>query len=786
MRGSTVIAMGAFLLTLLIPPLAPADVVTDGSLGNGSSPVGPDFWINEAMGERPGGGPNLFHSFFEFSLGETQSATFGGPDAVENILGRVTGGSRSEIFGAIRTAPSLGEVDLYLMNPSGMVFGESASLDVQGSFHATTADYIGLGGGGERFYADPSQASLLSAAPPSAFGFLGGGAVDDGLAAITVEGATLQVQDGESLSLIAREVGSGGIEISGAHLQAAGGRIDLVSVSSAGEVQLGEPGSSEPPELSGFEALGALDIVSGASVEVSGDPPGSVWIRGGRLVVEESEVLAVNQGPGESGGRISIAASESVLVWQEALESSQEALIDAGTEAAGGGGEIDVTAPALTIERGKVSSSAATASAGAAGTIDLDVGTLVIWNDEEIPLNTDHLLVGVSAETRGSGPGGTIKVTAHSAELTGGAAGISASTTGPDAAGKAGTIEIEAGSVDIRDGGGIHASALGESTGDAGTVSIHADSVLVQGAGLFPDGSPHESLIWAGTGGVGDAGTVAIEAGSVDARDGGVITASANPGSTGDAGTVDITAASVDIRGGGYISADAQRATTGHAGTVSIHADSVLVQGAILFPDGSGWGSSFAAFTSGAGDAGTVDITAGSVDIRDGGLINANANTGSSGDAGTIEIEAGSVDIRGGGNISAGTSGAGDAGTVAIEAGSVDIRDGGQINASTEFGSSGDAGTIEVEATDSVFISHAGGDRLSLSDIIGGGAAPTGIYSATVQGGRQRLDHRQRARDHCHRGRHHRHHDRGWGRRRRCDTARGAHHHLQRRLRRQH
>ena len=115
------LAAGAFLLTSLIPLPAFADVVTDGSLGDGSSPAGPDFWITEAMGERPGDGPNLFHSFSEFGLTETQSATFDGPDAVENILSRVTGSSRSEIFGAIRTAPSLGAVDLYLMNPFGIV-----------------------------------------------------------------------------------------------------------------------------------------------------------------------------------------------------------------------------------------------------------------------------------------------------------------------------------------------------------------------------------------------------------------------------------------------------------------------------------------------------------------------------------------------------------------------------------------------------------------------------------------------------------------------------------------
>ena len=84
-------------------------------------------------------------------------------------------------------------------------------------------------------------------------------------------------------------------------------------------------------------------------------------------------------------------------------------------------------------------------------------------------------------------------------------------------------------------------------------------------------------------------------------------------------------------------------------------------------------------------------------------------------------------------------------------AGSVDIRDGGYIaTRAPTLGRGATPAPSEVEASDSVFISHAGGDRLSVSDIIGGGAAPTGIYSGTVQGRRQWLHHRQRAGDHRH------------------------------------
>ena len=57
------------------------------------------------------------------------------------------------------------------MNPAGWIFGSTARLNVGGSFHATTANYINLGADGV-VYADPAKASALTSAPPSAFGFL--------------------------------------------------------------------------------------------------------------------------------------------------------------------------------------------------------------------------------------------------------------------------------------------------------------------------------------------------------------------------------------------------------------------------------------------------------------------------------------------------------------------------------------------------------------------------------------------------------------------------------------
>ena len=151
-----------------------AEITLDGSLGAPGGPLGKvdnNYQITENLGELRGS--NLFYSFGQFNLDSGESATFAGPSQVDNILSRITGGNLSRIDGTIRSTYS--GASLYLINPSGILFGPNAALDVQGSFHATTADYIELGDG-VRFNAVPAAGEVpgLSSAPPEAFGFLGG------------------------------------------------------------------------------------------------------------------------------------------------------------------------------------------------------------------------------------------------------------------------------------------------------------------------------------------------------------------------------------------------------------------------------------------------------------------------------------------------------------------------------------------------------------------------------------------------------------------------------------
>ncbi|WP_454062270.1 two-partner secretion domain-containing protein [Candidatus Nitrospira salsa] len=85
-------------------------------------------------------GQNQFHSFSQFDLGTGQIASFNGPATIVNILSRVTGGVPSSIDGTLRS--SIEGTNMFFLNPAGVIFGAEAKLDLTGSFHVSTADFL--------------------------------------------------------------------------------------------------------------------------------------------------------------------------------------------------------------------------------------------------------------------------------------------------------------------------------------------------------------------------------------------------------------------------------------------------------------------------------------------------------------------------------------------------------------------------------------------------------------------------------------------------------------------
>src|SRR6188768_4255216 len=112
------------LLACLTPLVQAASPITGSGLNTQVSPAvalpSGQTQYNITGGTRPGGGTNLFHSFGDFNVPTNNIANFLNQSglATSNILGRVTGGNLSSIFGTIQTT-SFGNANLFLMNPAG-------------------------------------------------------------------------------------------------------------------------------------------------------------------------------------------------------------------------------------------------------------------------------------------------------------------------------------------------------------------------------------------------------------------------------------------------------------------------------------------------------------------------------------------------------------------------------------------------------------------------------------------------------------------------------------------
>ncbi|MEH2114404.1 two-partner secretion domain-containing protein [Nostoc sp.] len=140
---SNIAASVLVIASLVSPRLAQAQQIVPANDGTNTivTPNGNRLDITGGTTSRDGA--NLFHSFQQFGISPEQIANFQASPALQNILGRITGGNASVINGLIQVTG--GNPNLFLMNPAGFIFGGNASLNVPSAFTATTANGIGFG-----------------------------------------------------------------------------------------------------------------------------------------------------------------------------------------------------------------------------------------------------------------------------------------------------------------------------------------------------------------------------------------------------------------------------------------------------------------------------------------------------------------------------------------------------------------------------------------------------------------------------------------------------------------
>jgi filamentous hemagglutinin family protein len=477
-----------------MPLVAGAQRITvDGRFAPAQTLTGPNYAITASLGKQVGS--NLFHSFGQFGLATGESAAFSGPATISNVIGRVTGGNASSIDGRVQS--TIAGANLYLINPSGIVFGPNATVNVSGSFHASTADYLKMSDGA-KFQATNPDSGTLSGAPPAAFGFLTARP-----AAIAVNGSTLGPVPG-TLGLVA-----GPVSITSATLSAPAGTIHVTGAAGIGEVPV-DPRNTPALTAAGF---GPVDIKGGSKLNVS-DPSGlgsggSVFIRSGALTINASEINADNYRAGP-GGQIALRADGQIAL-------ANGASVHAGGVGVGRGGSVMATTEASNIDLDNSSINADTKGAGNAGDVSVRAAALNIFNNGVI-----------SSGTSGSGNGGTVSVTVAgqlsiAGKPDGSLTGI-ASDAGPSSTGNAGNVVVSAGTLKLVSNGEISSTTF--AFGNAGTVSVTVgDQLNIDGTSAnssFLTGIAAETEV----GSFGNAGSVQVNVGSLLIANSGTISAS--------------------------------------------------------------------------------------------------------------------------------------------------------------------------------------------------------------------------------------------------------------------
>ena len=647
-----------------------AQVTADPSVGTQVERI--DNTTLDITGGTTVGNTNLFHSFSNFSITSEELVNFQNAPSINNILVRVTGINPSDIQGTLQTQ---GNANFFLMNPNGIIFGQNAALNVNGSFIGTTANAIRFPGGGEFSMTSPvNPLNPLLSVNPSAFLF--NQIPSQPVKPIQVNEAFLFVPENQSLVLL-----GGDVNLQGAIVYAPDGRIELGGLAAGGTVGLNIDNNNF--RLSFPESVARADVsfTNLTTVSASGEGGGGIQIQGKRVTFDSSDI-AVNTVVSKSGGTLGVNASESV----ELLRGSR---LLTETTRSGTAGDLRIETGRLIVQDGsQISASTSLQSTGGGGTLFVNardsiqlIGTSPIIEGEkptpsglftvtqgagnagELKIETGQLIVQngarISASTskESTGAGGTVSVTADSIQLIGTSQmGSSGLFVGTEATGNAGNLNIVTGQLTVQDGAQVSANT--RSQGRGGTVSVTADSIQLIGTSQM--GS---SGLFVGTEATGDAGNLNIETGQLIVQDGAQVSASTSKGSTGAGGTLSINAR-----------------------------DSIQLIGT----NGENRSGLFVG-TEATGDAGNLEIETGQLTVQNGAQVSASTSKESTGRGGSIIVKTGELNVLNNADITVSSQGTKKAGDLEITARSIKLDDQGKLIGQAN---SGDGGNITLNLQD--------------------------------------------------------------------------------------
>ena len=658
------------------------------------------YTLSEVNGQASGG--NLFFSFSHFNIGNSDIAWFNlnKPD-LANVISRITGGSESVIDGQLKmtniasgNAPSF-----FFINPAGITFGASASVDVPGSFYVSTASNLNFSDDAQ-YPTNIVHASTLSSANPESFGFLGNEAGNLNLGSSENGQTELTFKSETDVAFIANHIHINNAAITNADSARAGLDMQLIATGEqADNIKL----ISLPDQAT----TGELTIQN-ATLDASGNGSGRIAVRSGNFNAANNSITVNNT------GNISMSSNDGInfLVGSEMVFDHTS--ISSEARGFGNSGSIDIHTNFLKlIHEGLIRTS--TLSEGNAGRIAISANKMEIIGQDNLDdgFFDSNLITGITSLSDYSpgiakpGNAGDVSVIVHDSLTLKNNTTIHSSTASKGAAGK---VTVNAKDLAMDNFSFIRSESLsaipvglynGNIAGDAGDVSVNIDNTLLIN---------HDSKINSFTIATGKVGTVAVSADQAEIANSGEISSVSSIFTTElnkdnlnqQAGNVTVTVEDIlKISSFGVIHANTQSQM--NAGNVTVNAGQLEMIGGRISSDSSGF------VKMNMGNAGTVSVAVkDSLKLIDGAKISS-SSFNSRGNAGSVMVNAGQLEVIGNlfeskSSIESRTGATGflrgkmgDGGEVIVTvSGMLKLVDGGNIGTGTQ--SRGNPGKIEISA----------------------------------------------------------------------------------------
>lgn len=613
----------SIMICLLNYGVVKAQIIPDSTL-----PVNSGITVDSDISIINGGtraGNNLLHSFDQFSIPTGKTVYFNNAGDIQNIISRVTGKSISNIDGLLRANSA---ANLFLLNPNGIIFGSNASLNIGGSFLASTASSLKFANGTEFSTTETQIAPLLTVSAPIGLNLenntgeirvQGSGhtlGISSLFSPISGAGASdngLRVLPQKTLALI-----GGGIALEGGNLTAPGGRVELGSVGN-GIVTLNPTTSGWVFGYEGLQNFQNIELSKRALVDASGSGSSAIQLVGKQIFLTEGSVALIQNQGAQAGSGINIQASNLLQL----TGTSVDGMIPSGVEIetlGGSVGDVVVSTKRLSFEDGAAINSK-TFTQASASNILLDASeSIEVKGFSSINPTTSSIASGVGSYTF--------------------------------SAGTSGNIAINTGQLTALDGGTITSGTFG--TGTGGELLINA-ARSVELSGFNPIlSSPSQVAVAAYKS--GNSGNLKIISPEIKLDNGGII--ASYTFSSGNAGDITIEAPS-------FLSITTPADTKDLSYEFLSGISSYAVSPPVLIQQVLGLSSEV------SGAARSIKITTERLSLSKGSITVSNLGTGS---AGNIDIDANIVSLKNNSSISGATALA-DGGNIFIHANDVQLFD---------------------------------------------------------------------------------------------------------------